>query len=73
MLDVASTLTLSLLTVPDAATRCGVALDRFRTDVRRREPELIAAGVMLKAGKHRLIRADRLNDLLGILGGDNRG
>lgn len=66
-------LSVPLLTVPTAAHKCGAALDRFRTALRRREPELLALGIVIRVGPHRLVRGDKLDDLLRILGGADRG
>lgn len=57
------------LTVPTAAHKAELPLDKTRTVVRLHEAELVAAGVILKAGRHRLVRADRLDDLAAVVAG----
>jgi hypothetical protein len=56
-----------LITLPQASTRLGVALDWFRVRVRRHEQDLLLRGLLVKAGRHRLLKADRLDELLAAL------
>ncbi len=52
-----------LITVPQAATRMGIPLDRLRARVRLAETRLVALGLVVRAGRHRLVQADQLEEL----------
>ena len=69
----ATTLTRTLFTLPTAAAKCGLSVDRVRTASRLREAELIARGVLVKVGRWRLVAADRLTDLAAVVSEPLRG
>ena len=63
----------SWLTLPTAAARCGLSVDRVRLVARLREAELVSAGVLVRVGRWRLARADRLTDLAAACAEPLRG
>jgi hypothetical protein len=68
MVATAKSVEAELATIPRVAELTAIPLDRLRAKVRRAESCLLATGIMVRAGRYRLVRIERLAELREVIG-----